>query len=141
MTALVFVAHARGDQLAGYTATLPDLPDVSVMAGDLPALVAAAREAVHARLERYTAEGLDWPKPTAAEALTPPPGAIALLVDVSVDDPPVRVNLSIGERLLKRIDDAAEARGMSRSGYVAQACRAAGLPRTSGGAKPSNSSS
>jgi hypothetical protein len=44
-------------------------------------------------------------------------------VDVEIEDAPVRVNISIGEQLLKRIDQAAEARGMTRSGFIAQAAR------------------
>jgi hypothetical protein len=52
-----------------------------------------------------------------------PPGDIAIPVDVSVDDPPIRVNVSLGERLVQRLDAAAEARGMTRSGFIAQAVR------------------
>ena len=35
----------------------------------------------------------------------------------------VRVNLTMNEALLARVDAAASARGMSRSGYVAEAVR------------------
>ena len=52
-----------------------------------------------------------------------PAGAIPILVDVAVGDPPVRVNISLGERLVQRLDAAAEARGMTRSGFIAQAVR------------------
>ena len=46
-----------------------------------------------------------------------------MLIDVQVEDAPVRVNISIGERLLKRIDDAAESQSMTRSGFIAAAVR------------------
>jgi hypothetical protein len=48
---------------------------------------------------------------------------VLLLIDIEVDDPPMRVNISIGERLLRRIDAAAQKSGMTRSGFLAQAAR------------------
>ena len=46
-----------------------------------------------------------------------------MLIDVQVEETPVRVNISIGERLLRRLDAAAEAQTMTRSGYIAAAVR------------------
>ncbi len=48
---------------------------------------------------------------------------MAILVDISIDDAPVRVNVSLGEKLVQRLDAAAEARGMTRSGFIAQAVK------------------
>ena len=62
-------------------------------------------------------------EPTPIEQLSLTPGVIPVLVDVTVEDTPVRVNISIGERLLQRLDAAAEAKGMTRSGFIAQAVR------------------
>ena len=44
-------------------------------------------------------------------------------VDVEVEDTPVRVTISLGERLLARIDAAAAEHAMTRSGYLAAAAR------------------
>ena len=125
MPNLVFVALAAGDQQSGYQARVPDLPGLSVSGASIADLVAAAREAIQRELQRLTDEGQEWPRPTAAEAVSAAAGEIPFLVDISVEDPPVRVNISIGEQLLKRIDQAAEARGMSRSGFIAAASRTA----------------
>jgi predicted RNase H-like HicB family nuclease len=125
MTTLVFVALTRSAPAGGYTAQFPDLPGLTVEGADIAALVVAAREAVQKELQRLTDEGLDWPKPAGLEAIAAEPGVVPFLVDVAVDDTPVRVNISIGERLLKRIDQAAETRGMSRSGFIASAARTA----------------
>jgi predicted RNase H-like HicB family nuclease len=125
MTTLVFVALARSAPTGGYTAHFPDLPGLIVDGADVAALVVSAREAVQKELQRLTDEGLDWPKPAAPEDFQAEAGVIPFLVDVSVEDTPVRVNISIGERLLKRIDQAAETRGMSRSGFIASAARTA----------------
>ena len=125
MTTLVFVAQARTAPAGGYSASFPDLPGLAVEGADIAALVVAARETVLKELQRLADDGHDWPKPTALEAVAAEAGVIPFLVDVAVEDTPVRVNISIGERLLKRIDQAAETRGMSRSGFIASAARTA----------------
>lgn len=125
MTTLVFVALARSASTGGYAADFPDLPGLTVEGADIADLVVSAREAVQKELQRLTDEGLDWPKPAALDAFQPQAGVVPFIVDVAVEDTPVRVNISIGERLLKRIDQAAETRGMSRSGFIASAARTA----------------
>lgn len=125
MTTLVFVALARSVPSGGYSASFPDLPELTVDGPDIAALVIAAREAVQKELQRLADEGQDWPKPAAPDSLKAKAGVVPFLVDVAVEDTPVRVNISIGERLLKRIDQAAETRGMTRSGFIASAARTA----------------
>ncbi len=125
MTTLVFVALARSASTGGYAADFPDLPGLTVEGADIADLVVSALEAVQKELQRLTDEGLDWPKPAALDAFQPQAGVVPFIVDVAVEDTPVRVNISIGERLLKRIDQAAETRGMSRSGFIASAARTA----------------
>lgn len=92
-------------------------------AEDMAGLLSAARDTLNRRLQTLADQGEAWPRPTPIEALSAGAGAL-LLVDVQVDDPPVRVNISIGEQLLRRLDAAAETQGMSRSGFIAQAVRA-----------------
>ena len=70
MPNLVFVALATGDQQSGYQAKVPDLPDLNVAGAGIADLVAAAREAILKALQRLTDEGQEWPRPTAAEAVT-----------------------------------------------------------------------
>lgn len=123
MSVVLFIAIASGDAANGYTAMFPDLPDVQVAGGNLTELLLAARQALTARLEAIERAGEAWPTATAIEAVTVPSGAMAIPVDVAVDDPPIRVNVSLGERLVQRLDEAAEARGMTRSGFIAQAVR------------------
>jgi predicted RNase H-like HicB family nuclease len=119
MTTLLFVALATG----GYGATFPDVPGCVVKGPDLAELLVSARQALAAHLQRTADAGDTWPTPTPIEQITPAPGVIPILVDVAVEDTPVRINISLGERLVKRLDAAAEARGMTRSGFIAQAVR------------------
>lgn len=123
MSTLHFVALVKGDQAAGYTAQFPDLPQCAAHGRDVAELVVEARRAVLDALMALSAAGETWPQPTPIERVGAEPGAIAVLIDVAVDDPPIRVNVSLGEQLVQRLDAAAEARGMTRSGFIAQAVR------------------
>ena len=76
------------------------------------------------KLEEIEGAGEAWPKPTPLEEIVVLDGATPIPIDVAVDDPPIRVNISLGERLVQRLDAAAEAGGMTRSGFIAQSVRA-----------------
>lgn len=123
MNTLHFVALVKGEQASGYTATFPDLPACSAHGRDVAELVVEARRAALDWLQALSDAGEAWPKATPVEQVAVEPGVIAVLVDVAVDDPPIRVNISLGERLVQRLDAAAEARGMTRSGFIAQSVR------------------
>ncbi|HEX3918197.1 MAG TPA: type II toxin-antitoxin system HicB family antitoxin [Caulobacteraceae bacterium] len=123
MTTVLFVALATVDPAGGYQASFPDLPDCQLKAPDIAQLLGDAREALSAQLQRIADAGEAWPAPTPIEKIPLAPGVIPLLVDVAVEDTPIRVNISLGERLVQRLDAAAEARGMTRSGFIAQAVR------------------
>jgi len=123
MSNIVFVALVTGDHVAGYQARFPDIADCTAAGRDLSELLVNARQALAACLDAIENAGEAWPKPTPIEQITVTPGALPIPVDVAVDDPPVRVNISLGERLLQRLDAAAETRGMTRSGFIAQSVR------------------
>jgi predicted RNase H-like HicB family nuclease len=123
MSTILFVALATPDPEGGYRATFPDVPECVVKASDVAALLLASRQALAEHLRRTADAGEAWPKPTPIESISLTSGVIPLLVEVSVEDTPVRVNISLGERLVQRLDAAAEARGMTRSGFIAQAVR------------------
>lgn len=135
MNTLFFVALVSGDQAGGYRAVIPDLQGLSPQGRDLGELLADARRLTLERLQALADAGEAWPSPTPIEAVSAPPGAWAVLVDVAVEDPPIRVNVSLGERLVQRLDAAAEARGMTRSGFIAQAVRMSLGEQPRGGAE------
>jgi hypothetical protein len=124
MTTLIFVAEAARDPKLGYEASFPDFAGLTCQGADLVQLLTSARAAVLSRLQALTDAGESWPTPTPMGEAAPKAGSVAILVDVAVDDTPVRVNISIGERLLAQLDAQAEMRGMTRSGFIAQAVRA-----------------
>jgi predicted RNase H-like HicB family nuclease len=123
MSTVLFVALVSGDQAAGYRASFPDIAECRAEGRDLPELLNHARQALAARLEAFEAAGEAWPAATPIEQIGVEPGVILIPVDITVDDAPIRVNISLGERLVQRLDAAAEARGMTRSGFIAQSVR------------------
>ena len=102
-----------------------DFPSIEVEARTLSVLAARAREALLAELQRLQKEGLDWPPPAESSELKARTmaGEMLVLIEVQVEDVPLRVNITMGERLLRRLDAAAQAGGMTRSGFISMAVR------------------
>ena len=126
MAVAIYPALITGDITGGFKALLVDFPGVQAEAADIPVLLKLARERLHRLLAELDREGREWPAATAVEALAERQAAeraALMLIDVQVEETPVRVNISIGERLLRRLDGAAEAQNMTRSGYIAAAVR------------------
>jgi len=124
MTTVIYVARVQPGHDQGYQATFPDLPGCEAFGRDLGELLVHARQAVISKLEAIEGAGDAWPPATPIERIEPQAGVIPIPIDVAVDDPPIRVNISLGERLVQRLDAAAEVRGMTRSGFIAQSVRA-----------------
>lgn len=128
MSTAIYVAIVEGSQDRGYSAFFPDLPGCVTAAETMVELPSAARDALSLHLEGMAEDGVAFPEPTALEDIKGDPEVKEvgrILVDAEVEDAPVRVNISIGGQFLKRVDVAAEARGMSRSGFLVEAARAA----------------
>ena len=126
MPVTVYPALVTGDQAQGYRADLVDFPGVSVAEAGSADLLRVSRERLLGALTALETAGQDWPAATPVEALGErlrAERAILLLVDIQVEETPVRVNVSIGDRLLRQLDEAAEAQNMTRSGYIAAAVR------------------
>src|SRR5690349_6494561 len=102
MATVVYPAIATGDRTAGYSATFPDLAGCSARGADLTELLSKARDALREHLNGLAQGDQDWPEATPLENVQAGSGTL-LAVDVQIEETPVRVNISIGERLLKRI--------------------------------------
>ncbi len=126
MPVTVYPALVTGDQARGYRAELVDFPSISISEASSSDLLRVSRERLLGALTALETAGRDWPAATLVEALSErlqAERAILLLVDIQVEETPVRVNISIGDRLLRQLDEAAEAQNMTRSGYIAAAVR------------------
>jgi HicB_like antitoxin of bacterial toxin-antitoxin system len=123
MTVVVYPAVVMSAEPTSLRARFVDFPGVEVGADSAGELIRLARERLGAELQRLENQGDTWPEPTPVTSLNVPQGGSAVLVDVSVEDTPIRLTISLGERLLKRIDEDAAARSMTRSGYLALGAR------------------
>ena len=126
MPIAVYPALVTGELAQGYRAQLVDFPDAVATATGLAELLLTARQRLLSALTALEREGAEWPSPSPVETLgerLQAARAVLMLVDVQVEETPVRVNISIGDRLLRRLDQAAEAQSTSRSGYIAAAVR------------------
>jgi hypothetical protein len=123
MTVVVYPAVVAPIEGGALKARFVDFAEVEVEATTSVELIRLAREQLGAELQRLEQNADIWPPASGLENLAIPPGGSVVLVDVSVEDTPVRLTISLGERLLKRIDEDAEARSMTRSGYLALGAR------------------
>lgn len=117
-----------GDAYHAHGVTIPDIPGCFSAADDWQDLPRAIQEAVELYFE---GEDLEIPEPTALEVLAEDPqyqDGAWLLVDIDltrVQSKAVRLNISLPQALVRRIDAYAKARHLSRSGFLAQAADAA----------------
>jgi predicted RNase H-like HicB family nuclease len=116
-----------------YGVVIPDLPGCTAMGNTLDGALADAAAAAIAWAEVARAEGAAIPKPRAIEILAQDAevraeikaGGFLVIVPLVLDaSRPVKANLSLDAGTLQAIDDAADARGLTRSAFVASAARA-----------------
>ena len=126
MGLIVYPALVSDEDPAELQAMFPDVAGLVVKAASPAELLTLARERLSQVLRALEKAGDGWPTPSSladVRAAHPQHPGSVIWVDVSVEDTPIRVTISIGERLLARIDAAAEAHAMTRSGYLAAAAR------------------
>jgi predicted RNase H-like HicB family nuclease len=115
-----------GDKKHAHGATIPDFPGCFSAADELDDLPAQVQEAVEVYFE---GEDVEIPAPTPLEVLAADPeyqGGVWMLIDIDlskVHTKAVRLNISLPERLVKQIDNAAKARHMTRSAFLALAAQ------------------
>ena len=117
-----------GDKRHAHGIEFPDFPGCFSAADDWQEINCLAQEAVECHM---TGENLPIPAPTALEKLAADPryeGGVRMLVDLDlsrIDSAPKRVNISLPGALLAQIDTYAQARHLSRSGFLAKAAQEA----------------
>jgi predicted RNase H-like HicB family nuclease len=116
-----------------YGIVVPDLPGCTAMGRTMDEALRNAVEAVRVWAEDALASGERLPKPRSADALlvdsdvkkaVAEDGAAMIIVPLILDSGrPAKANLSLDAGLLRALDEAAEARGLTRSAFVASAVR------------------
>ena len=125
MSTVVHALIVQEEPTAGHVGHFLDFPHIGVEARTLSVLAGRAREALLAELQRLQKAGLDWPPAAESSELKArtAAGEMLVLIEVQVEDVPQRINITMGERLLRRLDAAAQAGGMTRSGFISMAVR------------------
>jgi predicted RNase H-like HicB family nuclease len=126
-----YVALVDG-KAGAYGVTVPDLPGCTSGGDTIDETLRRAVEAVRLWVEDALADGESVPEPRSAEALRRDPEVKAALVDGAAlaivplildTGRPTKANLSLDAGLLAAIDEAAAARGLTRSAFLASAAR------------------
>lgn len=125
---MLYPIYVHKDEHSAYGASFPDFPGCFAAADELHALPLAAQEAVEAH---FGADSDPVPAPSSPDRWTHNDDysdGFWMLVDIDlrrIRPRAVRLNISLPEDLLARIDEAAKARGATRSGFLAEAARRA----------------
>jgi predicted RNase H-like HicB family nuclease len=120
-----YIAYLHKDKNSDFGVSFPDFPGCVTAGRTLDEAHRLAAEALAFHIEGMTEDGDDIPEPSTLDVLAKDPamkGAVAFLVHVDPKgDSTVRVNITARERQIQKIDELAEAAGLTRSGYMVQA--------------------
>ncbi|MCV9997798.1 type II toxin-antitoxin system HicB family antitoxin [Pararhizobium sp. YC-54] len=120
-----YIGLIHKDANSDYGVSFPDFPGVISAGTDLDDARRMATEALTFHLEGLVEDGLPIAEPSSLEAVMADPdnrNGVAILVGVKMETKKaVRVNVTLPEDVLRQIDQFAEAKGMTRSGFIALA--------------------
>lgn len=119
------VVHKSEDSC--FSVSFPDWPGCVTGGDTLQDASARAHEALELALAGVVEDGDPLPEPRGLDAVVADPdwsdGDAYIVVGLDVPERAVRVNISMHEGLLHRVDAAAKARGMARSAFLAEGAR------------------
>jgi predicted RNase H-like HicB family nuclease len=118
------VVHKDAD--SDYGISFPDFPGAVTAARTVDEVVEMAQEALALHVEGMLAEGESIPEPSSFEQVRAEPefsNGVPVWVPLKTDALVIRVNVTLPAAILRRIDDYAEERGLTRSGFLAEAAR------------------
>ena len=126
MTNYIGVVHKDSD--SNYGVSFPDIPGCVTVGKTIDEAKEMAHEALTGHIEVMIERGYDPPAPSSLESIMADPefnsGVAYLVISVPGRKPrTVRINITIPETVLQRIDEAAKKRGVSRSAFLADAAQ------------------
>lgn len=119
---MLYPIHVHKDEGSAYGASFPDFPGCFTAADELQNLPRAAQEAVEAH---FHSDPDAIPAPSSPEVWANNKdyqGGYWMMVEIDlskVNTKAVRLNISLPENLVHRIDEEAKARHLSRSAFLA----------------------
>ena len=122
-----YIGLIHKDASSDYGVSFPDFPGVVTAGKDLDDARAMAEEALTLHIDGLLEDGEAVPEASSLEDVMSDPDnkdGVAILVAVKTDAAKcVRVNVTLPEDVLAQIDKYAKERGLSRSGFLAQAAK------------------
>lgn len=120
-----YIGLIHKDADSDFGVSFPDFPGVVTAGTDLDDARRMAEEALGLHVEGMIEDGEAIPEPSSLEAIMGDPEnkeAVAVLIPLkSAARKAVRLNITLPEDVLREIDAYAEAHGLTRSGFLAQA--------------------
>lgn len=125
-----YIAIIHKDASSDYGVSFPDFPGCVTAGRSIDEAKEMALDALALHIKGLVADGEKIPPPSKLDGILAHPdysGAVAILI-VGVADPKprtVRVNVTLSENVLSKIDRIAKKRGMSRSSFLVHAAEKA----------------
>ncbi|TCS59964.1 type II toxin-antitoxin system HicB family antitoxin [Varunaivibrio sulfuroxidans] len=120
-----YIALLRKEEESDFAVEFPDFPGCVTAGTTLDEAKDMAVEALALHIEGIREDGGGLPTPSRLETIMADPhnvGAVAFLVDApAVKEKAVRVNFTILESVLRRVDAHAKAQHLTRSAFLAEA--------------------
>lgn len=119
-----YIAAIHKEAQSDFGVSFPDFPGCISAGQSLQDAMNMGREALNLHIEGMREDSLELPSPKSLDEVESDPDfkdAVFFVIDVETDDPVVRVNITLRESVLKKIDDIAEAAGKKRSQFLAEA--------------------
>lgn len=132
MATKYYLGIVEKDPDSAFGMWFPDMPGCFPATDEFDDLPRVAAEILRLHVEALESNGRDVPSPRSyADVMADKEvrrslksGATTMLVPLLADPGrTVRVNVTVDRGLLEQIDEAAEARGLTRSAFLAQAAR------------------
>lgn len=121
-----YIALVRKDPDSDYGVEFPDFPGCVTAVEDLEEAPRQAEEALRFHLDGLVEDGEPIPEPSRLEDIMAAPenrDALALLVNLQESHGRVQIALTLPEDTVRKIDDQARSRGLSRSAFLAEALK------------------
>ena len=132
-----YIAVVHKDPKSDFGVSFPDFPGCITVGSSIDEAKDMAHDALSLHIEGMLEDGENIPAPSKLEDIMDDSdysdAAAILIVSISDAKPrSVRVNITVPEDLLRKIDLAAKNRGMSRSSFLVHAAQNAMTPKKSG---------
>ena len=122
-----YIALIRKEAGSAFGVDFPDFPGCISSGATLDEALRGAREALTLHMKGMLQDGEEIPAPSTLDALIDDEhnrDAVPTFVVVpEAKGRAVRINITIDESLLEKLDEAAARQGFSRSGFLAEAIR------------------